>query len=127
MMSTFFIGGNNMSNIRTLEEKERIIKEYLNGKGIRTIEKEHQVRNAQVYRWLEKYEKYGIDGLKSKTGKHKNHVAGLYFRKPKSKIEELELELMKKEIEIARLKKGYIVKGVGAEKEFVTTFNKNMK
>ncbi len=127
MMSTFFIGGNNMSNIRTPEEKERIIKEYLNGKGIRTIEKEYQVRNAQVYRWLEKYEKYGIDGLKSKTGKHKNHVAGLYFRKPQNRIEELELELMKKEIEIARLKKGYMVKGVGAEKEFVTTFDKNMK
>lgn len=126
-MSTFFIGGNNMNNIRTPEEKEKIIKEYLNGKGIRTIEKEYQVRNAQVYRWLEKYEKYGIDGLKSKTGKHKNHVAGLYLRKPKSKIEELELELMKKEIEIARLKKGYMVKGVGAEKEFVTTFDKNMK
>ena len=127
MMSTFFIGGNNMSNIRTPEEKEKIVKDYLNGKGIKTIEKEYQVRNAQVYRWLEKYEKYGVDGLKSKTGKHKNHVAGLYFRKPKSKIEELELELMKKEIEIARLKKGYMVKGVGAEKEFVTTFDKNMK
>ena len=126
-MSTFFIGGNNMNNIRTPEEKEKIIKEYLNGKGIRTIEKENQVRNAQVYRWLEKYEKYGIDGLKSKTGKHKNHVTGLYLRKPKSKIEELELELMKKEIEIARLKKGYLVKGVGAEKQFVTTFDKNMK
>ena len=84
-----------MSNIRTPEEKEKIVKDYLNGKGIKTIEKEYQVRNAQVYRWLEKYEKYGIDGLKSKTGKHKNHVAGLYFRKPKSKIEELELELMK--------------------------------
>ena len=116
-----------MSNIRTPEEKEKIVKDYLNGKGIKTIEKEYQVRNAQVYRWLEKYEKYGIDGLKSKTGKHKNPVAGLYFRKPKSKIEELELELMKKEIEIARLKKGYMVKGVGAEKEFVTTFDKNMK
>ena len=127
MMSTFFIGGINMAKIRTAEEKEKIVKEYLNGKGIRNIEKEFGVRNAQVYRWLEKYEKYGIDGLKSKTGKHKNHVAGLYFRKPKSKIEELELELMKKEIEIARLKKGYIVKGVGAEKEFVTTFDKNMK
>ena len=127
MMSTFFIGGNNMSNIRTPEEKEKIVKDYLNGKGIKTIEKEYQVRNAQVYRWLEKYEEYGIDGLKSKTGKHRNHVAGLYFRKPKGKIEELELELMKKEIEIARLKKGYMVKGVGAEKEFVTTFDKNMK
>ena len=29
--------------------------------------------------------------------------------------------------EIARLKKGYMVKGVGAEKEFVTTFDKNTK
>ena len=34
---------------------------------------------------------------------------------------------MKKEIEIARLKKGYVVKGVGAEKEFVTILDKNMK
>ena len=37
------------------------------------------------------------------------------------------LHVMKKEIEIARLKKGYMVKGVGAEKEFVTTFDKNTK
>ena len=49
------------------------------------------------------------------------------IRKPKNKIEELEFELMKKEIEIARLKKCYMVKGVGAEKEFVTTFDKNTK
>jgi hypothetical protein len=34
---------------------------------------------------------------------------------------------MKKDIEIARLKKGYVVKGVGAEKEYVTIFNKNTK
>ena len=42
-------------------------------------------------------------------------------------IEELEIEILKKDIEIARLKKGYMVKGVGAEKEYVTTFNKNIK
>lgn len=34
---------------------------------------------------------------------------------------------MKKDIEIAHLKKGYNVKGVGQEKEFVTTFNKEYK
>ena len=65
--------------------------------------------------------------MKSNTGKHKNPHAGLHLRKPKNRVEELELELMKKEIEIARLKKGYIVKGVGAKKEFVTTFDKNIK
>ena len=78
---------------------------------------------------MKKYEEQGLEELKSQTGKTKNSNlhAGLHFRKPKNKIEELELELMKKEIEIARLKKGYMVKGVGAEKEFVTTFDKNTK
>ena len=126
-MSTFFIGGINMGNIRKPEEKEKIVKEYINGKGIKKIEKEYKVRNPQVYRWLEKYEKEGLKGLESKTGKKKGGSKGQGNRKPKNKIEELEFELMKKEIEIARLKKGYMVKGVGAEKEFVTTFDKNTK
>ena len=105
MMSTFFVGGRIMNNIRTPEEKEIILKEYLNGKGIKKIEKEYNVRNAQIYRWLEKYEKDGINGLKSNTGKSKGGFKGLGRKKPKDRIEELELELMKKEIEIARLKK----------------------
>ena len=75
---------------------------------------------------LKKYEEEGLNGLKSKTGKNSNGK-GFHLKKPKNKVEELELELMKKEIEIARLKKGYMVKGVGAEKEFVTTFDKNTK
>lgn len=76
---------------------------------------------------VKKYKNNGIDGLKSSTGKNKNPNAGLHLRKPKDKIKELELELMKKEIEIARLKKGYMVKGVGAKKEFVTSLDKNIK
>ena len=63
--------------------------------------------------------------LEGKSTHHKN--MGLYLRKPKSREEELKIELMKKEIEIARLKKGYEVKGVGPKKEFVTTFEKNTK
>jgi len=116
-----------MSNMRTPEEKEQILKEYLNGKGIKKIEKEYNINNSVVYRWLEKYEKDGIEGLKSNTGKSKGVFKGFGKKKPKDRIEELELELMKKEIEIARLKKGYMVKGVGAEKEFVTTFDMNTK
>lgn len=43
-------------------------------------------------------------------------------------IDELKLILMKKDIEITRLKKGYTVKGGGTEpKEFVTFYKKNMK
>ena len=41
---------------------------------------------------------------------------------------ELKLLLLKKDIEIARLKKGYMVKGDGTvKKEFITFFKKNMK
>jgi len=41
--------------------------------------------------------------------------------------DELLLEIMKKDIEIERLKKGYSVKGVGAQKEFVTIKDVNTK
>ena len=118
-----------MANMRSPKEKEQIIKEYLSGVGICEIERKYNLSDSVFYKWLKKYKENGIEGLKSNTGKiSKYHIhKGLHLRKPKSKIEELEIELMKKEIEIARLKKGYVVKGVGAEKEFVTTFDKNIK
>lgn len=116
-----------MANIRTPQEKEIILKDYLSGTGIKEIERKYEINNVQVYRWLEKYQEDGIEGLKSKTGTSTGGNKGIGRRKPKNKIEELELEIMKKDIEIARLKKGYNVKGVGQKKEFVTTFNKNIK
>lgn len=116
-----------MNRMRTPEEKEKILKDYLNGMGISTIVKKYQVRDFMIYRWLKKYKEEGLDGLKSKTGKAAGGYKGIGRKKPKNKIEELELEIMKKDIEIARLKKGYNVKGVGQEKVFVTTFNRNTK
>ena len=115
------------NNMRTPEEKIKIINDYNSGTGIMEIERKYNISDASFYKWKKDYEKYGIKGLISKTGKHKNSNAGIHLRKPKNKIEELELELMKTDIEIARLKKGYMVKGVGAEKEFVITFDKNTK
>ena len=117
-----------MSNIRKPEEKEQIVKDLLENKltWAQTCKK-YNLSESVLYRRRTSYLEKGIDGLKSNTGKHHNPNVGLHLRKPKNKIEELELEIMKKDIEIARLKKGYNVKGVGAEKEFVTTFNKNTK
>lgn len=117
------------NNMKTPEEKEEIIKRYLSGESTTKIADELQIDRGRIYRWLKKYNENGFDGLKSKTGKSSKHYKhmGLYLRKPKNKIEELEIEIMKKDIEIARLKKGYNVKGAGQKKEFVTTFNKNIK
>jgi len=115
--------------MRTLKDKEKIVKRYLNGESATKLANEINTTDKTIREWTRKYEKEGFDGLRSKTGKSRcsNQNAGLNLRKPKNKIEELEIELMKKEIEIARLKKGYIVKGVGAEKEFVTILDKNIK
>ena len=118
-----------MGRHRSAEEKIEILNRYFNGETAVKLQKEYGLSDNYLYRWINKYKTEGVEGLKSNTGKsnkkHKN--MGLYLRKPKSREEELELEIMKKDIEIARLKKGYIVKGVGAEKEFVTTFKKNIK
>lgn len=116
------------NNIRTPKEKEKIVKDLISGKTTWVeTHKKYNLSESTLSRWKYAYLEKGIEGLKSNTGKHKNQNAGMHLRKPKNKIEELELELMKKEIEIARLKKGYMVKGVGAEKEFVTIFDKNTK
>ena len=117
------------NNMKKPEEKEIIVNKYLNGESIRKLASEYEIGVRQIYHWINKYQENGLEGLKSNTGKAPNHHKhmGLHLRKPKNKIEELEIELMKKDIEIARLKKGYMVKGVGAEKEFVTTFDKNTK
>lgn len=118
-----------MGKHRTVEEKMEILDRYFNGETAVKLENEYGLSPNYLYKWIKIYQENGIDGLKSKTGKsckHHEHM-GLHLRKPKNKIEELELEIMKKDIEIARLKKGYNVKGVGQEKEFVTIFNKNTK
>lgn len=111
-----------------MKKKEKILLEHYNEhipwKGLC---RKYNLSSSLIYAWDVKYRTLGIEGLNSNSGKHKNCHSGLYLKKPKNKIEELELKLMKKDIEIARLKKGYMVKGVGAEKEFIITLNKNTK
>lgn len=117
-----------MNNMRSAKEKEKIIMFYLSGHSLTETKKKYNINHDMTfYRWLRKYQNNGIESLKSKTGKSIGGNKGIGRKKQKNKIEELELELMKKDIEIARLKKGYIAKGVGQEKEFVTIFNKNIK
>ena len=59
-----------------------------------------------------------------KTG---NPFAALHTSKSMSEVERLKLLVAKQEIEINRLKKGYIVKGVGVNKEFVITNDASSK
>ena len=115
--------------MRTPEEKELIVLETFEN-GVNKTFKKHGVDKRLLQRWIKKYRENGIDGLRSKTGKSPgggNHLVGLCRKKAKTKEEELQLKVMKLEIEVARLKKWYQVKGVGSKKEYVTIKDLNMK
>ena len=114
--------------MRSPNEKEKKIKEYKNTSiTIRAIAEKYNTNIKVINSWVNKYEKFGIKGLESQTGKKKGGTKGQGARKPKTKEEELEIKIMKLEIENARLKKGYLVKGGGVQKEYVTILDKNTK
>ena len=119
---------NGKNNMRTPEEKEMWVLKYLNGEigfrsGARTIGV-----GLEVFRtWIRKYKENGIEGLISKTGTKRGGNKGQGKKKCKTREEELERENTKLKIEIARLKKGYYVKGVGQRKEYVSINNRNFK
>ena len=95
----------------------------------RKISKELGIGDTTIGKWVHAYEKDGINGLESKTGKcgSGNPYVALYNKKNLTEVERLKLELVKKEVECERLKKGYSVKGVGQRKEYVTISKKNSK
>ena len=112
--------------MRSPEEKEKIILEFKkSGLGTLTFSKNKEIDRRLLMKWIQKYDKNGIDGLKSNTGKcSKKGIAG----RPKkftTREEELERENLKLRIEIERLKKGYYVKGVGQRKEYISINNRS--
>ena len=126
----FFIMREKTKNVmRSAEEKEAIIVESYQCGCIKTARK-YDIQHSVLKRWRRKYREQGIEGLRSKTGKTShgyNHLASLRNKKNKTREEELELENLKLKVEVARLKKGYQVKGVGSKKEYVTIKDLNMK
>ena len=107
------------------EEKLRIVRLHLNeNKSLMEIEREHSVSNGLVSAWVKKYLEEGEEALESHKG---NPYAALHTSKSLSEVEQLRLIVAKQEVEIARLKKGYWVEGVGANREYVTGSGKNTK
>lgn len=118
------------NNMRSLSEKEQIVLRCINEDiPFKKIGDELGISDTTISKWVRAYEKDGIDGLKSKTGKcgSGNPYAALHTKKNLTEIERLKLELAKKEVECERLKKGYSVKGVGRRKEYVIISKKNSK
>ena len=107
------------------EEKLRFVRLHLEDHmSIIEIEKEYSVSNSLVSKWVKRYLEDGEDALEPRKG---NPYAALHTSKSLSEVERLRLIVAKQEVEIARLKKGYWVEGVGANKEYVTGSGKTTK
>lgn len=109
------------------EQKLEIIKKHLNEHiSIKKLGREYEADHSMIARWVRDYSKDGEKALEEK--KHPgNKYAAIHTSKNLSSEEKLELEVLKLQIENERLKKGYIVKGVGVSKEYVTLQDVNMK
>ncbi len=96
------------------EEKLQYIRLHLEKHiSLLEIERKYGVRNNLVAAWVKRYLEEGEDALEPKNG---NPYAALHRSKSLSEVERLRLTVAKQEVEIARLKKGYWVEGVGAKK-----------
>ena len=84
--------------------------------------------NASLLRkWVNLYQNGGIEALDLNWKGAGNEFSALHTSKHLSEEDRLRLENLKLKVENERLKKGYTVKGVGADKEFVTLKDVNTK
>ena len=113
------------------EEKMKYVRLHLEEQiSVGQIEREYGIGHALVSNWVKRYLEDGEEALEPRNG---NPYAALHRSKSLSEVERLRLLVAKQEVEIARLKKGYWVEGVGANREYVTgsgkttKFSKNLK
>ena len=107
------------------EEKLKYVRLHLDEHiPLRQIEREYGISNSLVAEWVKRYLQDGEEALEPHNG---NPYAALHRSKNLSEVERLRLLVAKQEVEIARLKKGYWVEGVGADREYVTGSGKTTK
>ena len=111
--------------------KIKCVKEVLEDrKSQKDVTREYGLKTDRtIRRWIKNYQEHGesyfYEEHRGKNGG--NPFAALHTSKSLSREERLELENLKLSIENERLKKGYMVKGVGANKEYVTTIDANTR
>lgn len=109
------------------EEKLRIVKKVINDlRSSYDVAAEEQIAPGMLGNWIIKYNKFGEKGLENQR-KPGNPLCKYQNKKNLSREEQLEYENMKLRIELERLKKGYIVKGDGLNKQFISINKKNSK
>ena len=110
------------------EEKQKCIEGYYES---RESQRQYALLCGIDYscfcRWLKAYTEEGAEGLASHRNRCGNRYAALHTSKTLDEMGQLQLRMAKLEADVARLKKGYQVKGSGSQKEFVTGSGKSFK
>ena len=92
-----------------------------------TVAREFSIPRGTLKGWVSRYRTGGTEALNPGKLRKGNRFSVLHSSKKLTEHERLLLLVEKLQIENERLKKGYTVKGVGADKEFVTTKDLNSK
>ena len=112
----------------TAEEKLSYITEYQESHISQSrFAKEKGINVSILQRWMKDYAEQGDEGLASHRNRCGNRYAALHKSKTLDELGQLQLRMVKLETDVARLKKGYQVKGSGSRKEFVTGSGKSFK
>lgn len=109
----------------SVEFKQTVIKDYFdNHMSQLEIRKKYSISSGTFDVWKKNYLDGVLETGRKRTG---NRFSALHTSKSLSKEERLELENLKLRIENERLKKGYLVKGGGVNKEYVTISDANTR
>ena len=112
----------------TDEERLKYVLLYEEGKmTLDEIATKYNVSKGTLRGLVRRYRSGGEEALNPQKLHPGNVYAALHNSKSLSKEQRLELTVKKLRIENERLKKGYTVKGVGANKEFVIIKDLNTK
>jgi transposase-like protein len=95
-----------------------------NYKSKREILSKYSISSGTFDVWKKNYLDGVLEAGRKRTG---NRFSALHSSKSLSKEERLELENLKLRIENERSKKGYLVKGGGVNKEYVTISDANTR
>ena len=109
----------------SVEFKQRAMNDYFdNYKSKQEILSKYSISSGTFDVWKKNYLDGVLEAGRKRTG---NRFSALHTSKSLSKEERLELENLKLRIENERLKKGYLVKGGGVNKEYVTISDANTR
>ena len=110
------------------EEKLNYVEQFFEShKSGRQYAKDAGIDYGCLNRWLKAYSEEGKEGLASHRNRCGNRYAALHTSKSLDELGQLQLRMAKLEADVARLKKGYQVKGSGSQKEFVTGSGKSFR